>query len=227
MGTRDSAGIPGPGTHIPTFKGKLLHALMDMDEWPHYVETHSNTNTSNCVSMTRDPLNRLRSFYTYSRSGGEHWVRYETDIMESLRNTNTLKDSVQLFWDRIGKDYLVKSHQSYLNDEQRGCFEIKFEDLTAEYETTIRRMLGVFGIPSSSAAADRLVQTLSRHDRSKLTQSQEKMLAKDMHVSSKKFSRNVLQEFERLFLEEIDGAGELIRSMRDEMKSLTPAPQLS
>ena len=224
MGTRESAGIPGPGTKVPTFKGKLLHSLMDMNEWPAYVQEHSSTNTSRCVSMTRDPLNRLRSFYTYSRSGGEHWVRYETNIMESLRNANTLKESVQLFWDRIGKTYLLTSHQSYLNDEQWGCYEIKFEDLTKDYERTMRRILRVFGILSN--AEDHLVRTLTRHDRSGMTSKEEKLLAKDMHVSSKKFSSSMIKEVERILLEEIHESGEMIRYMRKEMESLTPAPQL-
>jgi hypothetical protein len=215
MGTRESAGIPGQGAKIPTFKGKLLHALMDMDDWPKYVETHSSTNISRCVSMTWDQLNRLRSFYPYSRSDGEHWVRYETDIMESLRNNNnnnnnnTLKESVPLFWDRIGKKNLLSSHESYLKDEQRGCCEIKFEDLVAkEYEMTIRQILQVFGIPSFSSTEDRPFKILQRHDRSNITtRKEEHWSAKDMHVSSKNFRREMLQEVERIFLHDVEEAG--------------------
>ncbi len=170
MGTRERAGIPGPGTKTSTFEGKLLHALMDMDEWPEYVAEHSESNTSRYISMTWVPLNRLRSFYTYSRSGGEHWVRYETDIMESLRSAKSLQKSLELFWNRIERTYLVASHESCKNDEARGCYEIKFEDLQKDYEGTIRRILRIFGI-SSSAAEDR---TLSRHDRSNLSAGQGK-----------------------------------------------------
>lgn len=225
MGTRDSAGIPGPGTRTPTFRGKLLHALMDMDEWPEYVAEHSSSNSSRCVSMTRDPLNRLRSFYTYSRSGGEHWVRYETDIMESLRKAKSLQESLEVFWNRIGRTYLLASHESYLKDEARGCYEIKFEDLTKDYEATMRRLLRVFGV-CSQPAEDRLVNKLQRHDRSNVTATQEKLLAKDMHVSSKKFSPSMIREMERILLEDITEAGDMIRSMRKEMETLTPAPRL-
>jgi hypothetical protein len=226
MGTRDTAGIPGPGTHVPTFRGKLLHALMDMDEWPSYVEAHSPSNASRCVSMTRDPLNRLRSFYTYSRSGGEHWVRYETNIMKSLRSAPTLKESVRWFWENIGKTYLVASHESYKKDENRGCYQIRFEDLTRDYDGTIRRILRVFAI-SSSSAEDHLVRTLGRHDRSRATGVVEELLAKDMHVSSKKFSKELIAEVERILMNDIEEARTLIRNMRTEMELLTPAHLLS
>ena len=152
-------------------------------------------------------------------------MRYETDIMKSLRSTDTLQESVQLFWNRIGRDYLVASQQSYLNDEHRGCYALKFEDLAKDFDGTIRRMLRVFGI-SSAAVEDRLVKTIRRHDRSNISKEQEKLLAKDMHVSSKKFSSTMIKEVERILLEEIEESGELIRSMRKEMESLTQAPQL-
>jgi len=145
--------------------------------------------------------------------------------MESLRSAKSLQESLELFWNRIGRTYLVASHESYQNDEERGCYEIKFEDLGKDYEGTIRRILRVFGI--SLSAEDQLVKTLSRHDRSNLSSTQEKLLTKDMHVSSKKFSASMIREMERILLEDIPEAGDMIRSMRKEMESLTPAPQLS
>jgi len=40
-GRRDRAGIPGPGTDSPNYKSQMIHAIMDMDEWPSYVTEHA------------------------------------------------------------------------------------------------------------------------------------------------------------------------------------------
>ena len=213
-GTRDSAGIPGPGTHVPTYKGNVLHAIMNMDEWPSYVEQHSSTNSFKCVVITRDPLNRLKSFYTYARSGGEHWLRYESDIMTSLRTAENLEESVQIFWDRVGKEYLLSSHTAYMNDSSLGCSEIKFEDLSNDFGSGIGRLLDIFEVNES--ARGHLVKKLMLHDRSKVSEAE---LVKDIHVSSMKFSIEFKSELERVMMEEIEELGETISRMRAEMKS--------
>ena len=216
-GTRDTAGIPGPGTHVPIYKGQTVHAIMDMEEWPEYVTRHAGEGNYKCVTMTRDPLSRLRSLYLYSRSGGEHWVRYETSIMRDLRSADSLLSSLELFWNSYGKEYLLRSHDSYKLESTRGCVAVPFESLSQNFTEGAGRILDAFGVLPE--ARGELLQRLLRHDRSNPDDEQKKLLEKDIHVSSKKFTREFIGEVEKTMMDDLDGgrAGEIIRGMRKEM----------
>lgn len=210
-GQRDRAGIPGV-VHAPSYRGgQLLHAADMVEEWPHYTRGK----TYQCISMTRDPLSRLRSFYTYARSGGEHWVRYETNLMHVLRsNNNTLNESIQHFWQRAGRDYLSQSHASFRADlVERNCVEIRFEDLMRNFEQTLLQMLRVFGV-SSPGVVEPLVERMLRHDRRHV---QAELLAKDPHASSNKYSKEMLEQVERIMLQENGEIAAMIQEQRSEM----------
>jgi len=143
--------------------------------------------------------------------------------MKELRAAPNTESSVSYYWERFGKDYLIRSHQSYLNDDDRGCVEIKFEELGENYDLTIRKLLNVFNVKST--AIEPLVELLKRHDRSNPSEEMNKILEKDIHVSSKKFSGEFKTRVAEFIMEELDDgkAGKLIESMRVEMEKFKQA----
>ena len=111
-----------------------------MRGWPAYAEKQKRrlvTNSVLCVTIIRDPLSRLKSLYTYARSGGEHWFRYESGIMRQLRNsTLSLKESlIDVYWDAFGKDYLMQSHEYLMaNLFAHRCQPVRLEDLSKNFD---------------------------------------------------------------------------------------------
>ena len=114
-GERTRAGIPGPVETLPVYDGRLLLAITNMQTWPDYVvaqgfpdprikqpQSTGTKGTVRCVSMLREPLDRLRSLYLYARSGGEAWFRYESGLMRRLQETGStanggnLESSIQV-----------------------------------------------------------------------------------------------------------------------------------
>jgi hypothetical protein len=205
-GERAAPGIPGPVEDLPVYEGKLLHAIINMRTWPSYVERmgynmttlQNNSNSidtagslpSNglgrvrCVTLIREPLSRLRSLYTYARSGGEHWFRYRSGIMQQLSNQSlSLGESVHLFWTLFGKGYLIQSHEYMIMNMQLGCTPIKMESFKKNYTDSILKILHVYDI--NPKAIPHLLEKLSTSDVSLKTEVEQKA---DAHVTANKFS---------------------------------------
>lgn len=155
---------------------------------PEYVANRSSV--SRCVTITRDPLDRLRSLYLYARSGGEAWFRSTSGLMQALREPKTIEESIEVYWREFGKEYLVQSHEYYLHNIKNGCAVVKFEQFKTDYDGAVNKMLDTFQVLPD--ARDKLVDLLARHDLNRMTEQQ---LKADMHVSSSHFRPEFLAEF--------------------------------
>lgn len=202
---------------LPVYRGQLLHAIVNMRTWPNYVKhmgydidtlvhprynnpqelTRQSSKQVRCVVLVRDPLSRLRSLYTYARSGGEHWFRYESGLMRELGNSSlTLQKSLELFWETFGKDYLIQSHEYTMMNIILGCQPVKMESFKASYNETITDVLRAYGV--NSKVFPELVHRLSSADHSQKTDND---LKRDAHYTSNKFSNEFVSEVkERLML---------------------------
>ena len=212
-GERSDPGIPGPVEDLPVYEGKLLHAIINMRSWPSYVErygydmktladkeTRTRTGRVRCVTLIREPLSRLRSLYTYARSGGEHWFRYKSGIMQKLSNQSlSLKQSVELFWESFGKDYLIQSHEYMKMNIELGCRPIKMESFSQNYTATILEILQVYGV--NSRAVPQLLKRLAMSDVSKKSLDQQRQ---DAHVTANKFSTDLVKNVKKYLLNDGD-----------------------
>lgn len=143
-----------------------------------------------CVTFVRDPLSRLRSLYTYSRSGGEHWFRYKSGLMHELSDPSlSIQQSVELFWRLFGRSYLQQSHDFMMLNLDLGCIPIKMESFSSNFSSTVVQILRVYGV--NDAAVPILLNRLSSSDVSSKTADERK---RDAHVTDNKFSLSFVQE---------------------------------
>eukprot|EP00939_MAST-03C_sp_MAST-3C-sp1_P003664 g3664.t1 len=206
-GERSHAGIPGPVENLPTYEGRLLHAIVNMRDWPNYVERQGflpslprKNARVRCVTTLRDPMARLRSLYLYARSGGENWFRYQRAIkfstfefspsimMELGSSERTVEESVAYFWNSFGKDYLDQSHEYTMENMKRGCEGIKMEDLRSDFDGRMTAILRTFGVKES--AIPELIGRLASADLSRRTRRERDS---DPHVTKNKFSESLVE----------------------------------
>lgn len=225
-GERSEPGIPGPVEDLPVYEGKLLHAIINMRSWPMYVKRYgydlrtlldqqtseSGAGRVRCVTLVREPLSRLRSLYTYARSGGEHWFRYKSGLMQRLSNQSlSLQQSVELFWDTFGKGYLVQSHEYMMMNIDLGCKPIKMESFSQNYTATTLNILQEYGV--HSRAVPHLLSRLSGSDVSKKTLDQQRQ---DAHVTANKFSNEFVKNVKVHLLKNRD-VREMVEAQRVEL----------
>lgn len=188
-----------------------------MRNWPLYAEKYGyslNTinNTIKCVLLIRDPLTRLKSLYTYARSGGEHWFRYESGIMQKLSNPNiTLNESIHLFWNEFGKDYLIQSHEYNLFNLKLGCNPIKMEDIKLNYNQTMIQLLKYYHFNNNSIHI--LLNKLILSDISKKSLKQQQI---NKHITSNKFNNIFIENLTNILLN-ITDVYNLIQLYRKEL----------
>jgi len=201
-GERSRAGIPGPVEDLPTYDGRILHAITNMRTWPDYVEkrgfdmrslTHNETISNKqvvCATLIRDPISRLRSLYTYARSGGEHWFRTESCYKARLEDpTLTLQQSLDFFWNEFGKEYLVESHIYTMQNLKHGCTRIKMEAIKSDFNGAMGELFDAYGI--NQHAQRILLARLSKQDTSTMSATR---LQKDSHFTANKFSKKLVDE---------------------------------
>jgi len=149
-----------------------------------------------CVTLIRDPLSRLRSLYTYARSGGEHWFRYQSGIMRELSDPSmTIKQSLETFWEKFGRGYLLQSHEFMYMNIQLGCVPIKIESFSVNFTNTIQHILEVYGLNERGAST--VLKRLMSSDVS--TKSIEER-RRDAHVTDNKFSLVFVEEVKSLLM---------------------------
>ena len=108
--------------------------------------------------------------------------------MTAARETS-LQASLELFWDRFGKDYLIQSHAYYLFNLDHGCVKLTFEDFTKSsdsYDRTVRAMLDAFG--ARQEVREELVTMLARHD---LRRHSAEALQANAHFTANKYGKDV------------------------------------
>ncbi len=151
-----------------------------------------------CVTLLRDPLSRLRSLYTYARSGGEHWFRFESGLMQALSNSSiTLQDSLDLFWQQLGQAYLVQSHKYLMMNLVLGCAPIHMESFKNNFIDTLRQVLTVYGI--NEAAQGPLVERISSSaDVGRQTEQQRRA---DSHLTANKFDPALVREMDHRLMD--------------------------
>ena len=149
-----------------------------------------------CVILVREPQARLRSLYTYARSGGEHWFRFESGYMQALQNTSiSLQDSIELFWSEFGKAYLKQSHNYMLMNLNLGCLPVEMELFKTNFTHAVYTVLHAYGI--SERAIPHLIERLGGSaDMSRKSEMQKKA---DAHVTANKFSAALVAEVDERF----------------------------
>ena len=178
-GERSHAGIPGPVESNPTYKGEMLHAIINMRDWGKYVGDQSYR----CATILRDPMARLRSLYLYARAGGEGWFRRDSGFMQMLRVRN-LTESLDLYWKNFGRDYIVQAHEyDRFNIETQNCDVYRLNEFKQDFDTTVRRLL-VETWKLQEDTSEILLEKLRHHDISSSSQKKER----DPHVSSTNYS---------------------------------------
>jgi len=147
----------------PSYDSDVLLAATLMKRWPHYARTQSNT--IRCIVLTRDPLDRIRSHHTYTLSYGDNDLRTLGDRMHAANSTSA---ALQLMWDTMGRESMVRSH-AYLTDAlAEGCIQIPFEGFRNDFDGTIRKILNAWEIRSEAHAT--LIDIASAHDLGRLTE---------------------------------------------------------
>jgi len=220
-GERSRAGIPGPIEELPTYDGLMLHAIINMRQWPKYVQSQGfvpsipkENKHVRCVTTLRDPLSRLRSLYLYARSGGESWFRYESGIMQKLiqiSRNESLTESLKYFWNHFGKEYLIQSHEYMMMNLNRGCVGIKMEDLKRNYDENIHKLLDVWGVKKEIIPI--LIKRLESSDLSRKTKTQKES---DPHITSNKFSKQLVSNVVRI-LENMAEVKQMLEEHRIEL----------
>jgi hypothetical protein len=210
-GERSTAGIPGPIEALPVYDGRLLHAIVNMRGWPAYVKqqgfdvrsiastSYNNENGGQvtCVTLLRDPLARLQSLYTYARSGGEHWFRFESGLMKVLTNPKlTLPESVDRYWELFGKSYLLQSHEYMSENLKLGCTGIFMEDVKNDFNTSVVKIFNAFKINAN--VHDKLLMRLAKSDGSRKSEI-EKVI--DPHFTSSKFKKGFVKEVNKILMD--------------------------
>lgn len=201
-GERSRSGIPGPVENLPTYDGELLHAIVNMRTWPIYAEQQiarlGGQGKTLCVTMLRNPLSRLRSLYTYARSGGEYWFRFESRMMERLSSAANLSESLNLFWSEFGREYLLQSHQFLMLNLQQGCYPARMESFSEDFEGTLAEVFAHWRIKASSSTALTKAIVDSGADLSRRSEKDQKS---DPHVTANKFSPDLYQAIGKFFLD--------------------------
>ena len=171
--------------------------------WPSYasnqgydIQTLNNQQVQSkkkirCVTLVRDPLSRLRSLYTYARSGGEHWFRFESKIMAKLADKNaTLAESLDTYWNLFGKEYLEQSHAYTKYNLNLGCTGVKMENFHENFNASISMILGVYGVRTQ--VHEEIISSLGKTaDSSRMSKSQRNA---NPHLTSIKFSSKLLRD---------------------------------
>lgn len=199
-GERSRPGIPGPVEELPAYDGQIVHAIINMRDWPAYAERQraalpGGNARVRCVTTIRDPLSRLRSLYTYARSGGEHWFRFESQMMARLGNATSLQASLDVFWDEFGRDYLVQSHEYLTLNLAEGCVPVRMEAFASGFDANVRAVLDAWAVKPAAAAV--LVERLGRADFSRRTEQERKA---DPHLTANKFPKALVAEMDRRLL---------------------------
>jgi len=227
-GERSAAGIPGPVEELPVYEGQLLHAIINMRTWPQYARRFGygiDTRAADamklsgtgyipgyesvyesdkgriaqrgvrCVVIMREPSARLRSLYTYARSGGEHWFRYETGMMARLSDSSiTLNQSLAMFWNEFGKGYLIQSHEYMSYNLKLGCQPVTMEAFRANYTAAAEKIMVQYNIRREVIPL--LLSRLAGADLSQKTVAEQRA---DKHVTSNKFSGDLLRKVGEYF----------------------------
>ncbi len=209
-GERSTAGIPGPIEALPVYDGRLLHAIVNMREWPDYVKqqgfdvrslvsaayNNEDGGRVRCVSLCRDPLARLQSLYTYARTGGEHWFRFESGFMQVLANPKlTLYESIDQYWKLFGKAYLVQSHDFMIENLKLGCTGIYMESFKNNFNASLVNLFNAFHI--NTKVHEVLITRLAKSDGSRKSEIEK---AIDPHFTSSKFKKDFVKDVNSILM---------------------------
>lgn len=167
-----------------------------------------------CVMLIREPQARLRSLYTYARSGGEHWFRFESGYMQALQNTSlTLQESIELFWKEFGQSYLAQSHDYMLMNLNLGCIPVQMELFKANFTLAAYTVLHTYGI--SDRAIPQLIERLASS--ADISRKSEAQMKADAHVTANKFSAALIAEVDTRF-RETRAIADVIDAQRKELR---------
>jgi hypothetical protein len=205
-GQRVNGFWPPPQESFPLYDGaEGLLAMGNMQTWPEFAVQQKRS--ARCVVFTRDPFKRLMSMYTYALSAGEWGLREEQKMLQTL----TPEAGALWTWEKFGRETLLDTQIHVINALAQDCQRIPMESLKSDFRGSMELLFDGWGI--RQAARPTLHTILEKHD---LNTKTEEELKNDAHVSSNKFSKEVIDAVIATFAGSKDVMN-LIRAQRAEL----------
>jgi hypothetical protein len=193
-GHRPGGEWPPVVEYVPTFKSDVLLALANMREWPKYAAEHGGR--VRCVVLTRHPLKKFTSLYTYALAGGEYGLQKLSKEMKVLHSTN-VPQAVDHLFRSIGNKTLVDGlDYQQMSLARPDCIQIKYEDMEKDFDATMRLWTKQWGVKNPDVQ-QKVIALAGRHDLKKKSKEE---LAKEHHTSKKSISKAELAEVERIIM---------------------------
>ena len=209
-GHRPSGNWPPVVEYNPTYKSDVLLALANMKDWPKYAAQHGGR--VRCVVLTRHPLKKFISLYTYSLAGGEYGLRQLSVELKALHPID-LPKSVDHLFRTIGNKTLVDGlDYQQMSLSRPDCIQIKYEDLEKDFDSAMRVWIKQWGV-TDPAIQQHMLTFAGKHD---LKKKSKEALAKEHHTSKKSISKAQLAEIEKVVLSHPE-LGYLIKSQAQQM----------
>ena len=163
-----------------------------MKRWHSYARTQSDR--VRCIVVTRDPVDRLRSHYTYTMSDGDYDLR---ELGQEMKDALSTKSALRIMWNRMGRESMLRSHEYLTSALSSGCEQIRFEGFREDFNNTISSIFRAWNV-NPDVKSD-LMDIATNHDIGRLSHSE---LKANHHVSTKKFSQNSKHEIIKAILED-------------------------
>jgi hypothetical protein len=188
LGSRIDDSWPPPEDLLPTSKADILLAITNLPKWPEYAKTHSST-PPRCVVMTRHPMGRFRSLFTYAYDGGESGFRGISKTLSAKKSV--WNESVDFLYEELGRETMIRLHKVLVDALNVGkCTQVTFEDLTSDkFDEAAETWLAAWGIRKQ--VWGEIVNRINRHNVNKLTEEQRR---KDAHLTSFKWPAQVKKQ---------------------------------
>ena len=191
----------------PKHDSDILLAATYMKRWNYYARTQSDR--VRCIVVTRDPIDRLRSHYTYTMSDGDYDLRKLGLEMKELPSAG---DALQVMWNRMARESMIRSHEYLMSALSLGCKQIRFEGFRENFNETVYSILRAWNI-NPEVQSD-LMNIATNHDLGRHSQSD---LNSNHHVSTKKFSHKEKREI----MNAIHENDEISKIMETQRRDLT------
>lgn len=133
-------------------------------------------------------------------------------MMATLGNHSiTLQDSLEIFWNTFGRDYLVQSHEYTMMNIGLGCTPIRMESFKANFTVTIDLILQTYGLKQEVIPL--LIERLRSADESTRSEAERRA---DAHITDNKYSLGFLKEVKDKLMN-TGGVREMVETQRRDL----------